>query len=232
MVTVGVLLPGCPGGIAPLRGAVNVRTAELPDVRPAVTLTVACPDPFVVRLVAESDIALELLVETAITLPARPLVPSVTVTVNVLDCEGRKSVSTAILLSGPATLMLAMPGPLLTPTVPFFPSLVAVMVARPADDPPVRIPAASTDTLPDALLENVIIRPVSTLFAMSRSTTVRCIVSPGTMKLLGLVTVTVFTGTFTVIADVPTTFAPFTPAPFARASIVAVPAALPVTSPV
>lgn len=55
--------------------------------------------------------------------------------------------------------------------------------------------------------------------------------SPGTIKLRGLVTVTVLTGMFTVTADVPKTSAPPWPAPTARASIVADPPAFAVTRP-
>src|SRR5205807_8219904 len=108
--------------------------------------------------------------------------------------------------------------------VPFFPSLVAVIVADPAA-PPVTSPVALTEARLGALLAQVTTRPLSGLPRESFGVAVSCTVAATNMPATSGVTVTVATGTFvTEMADVP-----FFPS--LVAVIVAEPAATPVTNP-
>ncbi len=80
-----------------------------------------------------------------------------------------------------------------TAAVPFWPSLVAVIVAVPTT-PPVTRPLPLTVATPSALLAQVTVRPVSTLPAASLRVAVNCCSAPTTTLALAGVTVTVATG--------------------------------------
>src|SRR5215831_9292470 len=111
--------------------------------------------------------------------------------------------------------------------VPLFPSEVAVIVADPAA-PPVTRPVPFTGAMLVALLDQVMVRPVSTFPPASFVVAVSWIVDPTATDALAGLTVTVATGggadAVTVIDAVPLL-------PSLVAVIVAVPAATPVTSP-
>src|SRR5215510_3779841 len=111
--------------------------------------------------------------------------------------------------------------------VPLFPSDVAVIVADPAA-PPVTRPVPFTGAMLVALLDQVMVRPVSTFPPASFVVAVSWIVDPTATDALAGLTVTVATGggadAVTVIVAVPLL-------PSLVAVIVAVPAATPVTSP-
>src|SRR6266576_2798309 len=87
--------------------------------------------------------------------------------------------------------------------VPLFPSLVAVIVADPAETAVTR-PLAETVATAGALLDHVTTRPVSVLPAASLVAALSCAVVPTRSVLVAGATVTVATGTaVTVIALVP-----------------------------
>jgi hypothetical protein len=110
------------------------------------------------------------------------------------------------------------------PAVPLLPSLVAVIVADPADTP-VTTPLAETVATPGALLDQVIVRPVSTLPAESLVIALSCVVAP-TLRLSELGdTATVATATRFTVTDAAPLF------PSLVAVMVTDPAATAVTMP-
>src|SRR3989440_9955960 len=113
----------------------------------------------------------------------------------------------------------------MSPAVPLWPSIVAVMGVDPAATP-VTTPLALTGATLVLPLDHVTVRPVSVLPFASFSVAVRVTVRPTTTLGVAGVTVTVATGTCTTV----TAELPFCPS--LVAVIVAVPATLPVTSPV
>src|SRR6185503_12595033 len=130
----------------------------------------------------------------------------------------------SVLVAG-ATVTLAT-GTMMTVTalVPLLPSLVAVIVAAPAATAVTR-PLAETVATPVGLLDQVTMRPLSTLPAESLVVALSCAVPPTTRPAVAGTTVTVATGTaVTVIDDVANL-------PSLVAVIVADPAATAVTRP-
>src|SRR5438093_1020980 len=111
-----------------------------------------------------------------------------------------------------------------TAAVPFFPSLVAVMVTAPGATP-FTSPVADTVATAEALDTQVTARPESTLPAESFSVAASCTVAPtSTTAVAGLIT-TDATGTLATLIAADALF------PSLVAVIVADPAATPVTSP-
>jgi len=81
---------------------------------------------------------------------------------------------------------------------PFFPSLVAVIVADPRATPLTR-PLGDTVAIELLLVSHVIVRPVSTFPLASLTTAVSCCVDPGDRFTESGLTMTVSTGTLEVV---------------------------------
>jgi len=125
------------------------------------------------------------------------------------------------------TVLTGAGGAAVTVTVemPLLPSLVAVIVASPAETP-VTTPVVETVAMALLLVDHVTVRPVSTLPLPSLVVAVSVVVWPTTTDAVGGATVTVATGTgVTVTEEVPVF-------PSLAAVIVTVPVEPPVTTPV
>jgi hypothetical protein len=135
----------------------------------------------------------------------------------------------------PATVMLAVAGLTVTDAtgtgvtvtvaVPLLPSLVAVIVAVPAPAPLTR-PLPLTVATARLLLDQVTVRPVSTLPAESFGVAVSCVVPPTYRLAVAGLTATAATGTSATVTVAVPLF------PSLVAVIVAAPAATAVTRPV
>ncbi len=123
-----------------------------------------------------------------------------------------------------------MPPPLggavtVTPALPLFPSLVAVMVAEPAAFP-VTSPLELTVATEVLLLAQLTTRPERALPLASFGVAVSCTVCPTSMLAVAGLTATEATGTWVTVTAAPPVF------PSLVAVMVAEPAATPVTRPV
>src|SRR5712692_2202845 len=112
-----------------------------------------------------------------------------------------------------------------TPAVPLCPSLVAVIVAKPAATP-VTKPIPLTVATPALLVAQVIVRPVRGFPLASFGVAVNCTVCPTWILAVAGLTVTDATGTFVAV----TAAAPVLPSQ--AAVMIAVPTAMAATSPV